>query len=107
MQRFNYHSHTYRCGHAQLDMMDEEYIKEYIKMGFEKVAFTDHCPEKIIRDYRPGVRMDYSQKNEYIHSIEKLKQKYAGKIKIEVGFEVEYLIDDEEYLIRLKKNVTK
>lgn len=107
MQKFNYHSHTYRCGHAQFDMMDEEYIKEYIKMGFERIAFTDHCPEKIIRDFRPGVRMDYSQKNEYIHSIEKLKQKYAGKIKIEVGFEIEYLRDDEEYLLSLKRKCDK
>ena len=28
MQKFNYHSHTYRCGHADLDMKDEEYIQE-------------------------------------------------------------------------------
>ena len=42
MQNFNYHSHTYRCGHADLDMKDEDYIKEYIK-------FINHswsaCPE--------------------------------------------------------------
>lgn len=25
MQKFNYHTHTYRCGHAQFDMEDEEY----------------------------------------------------------------------------------
>ena len=25
MQKFNYHSHTYRCGHADLDMKDEDY----------------------------------------------------------------------------------
>ena len=31
MQKFNYHSHTYRCGHADLDMKDEEYIQEYLK----------------------------------------------------------------------------
>ena len=26
MQNFNYHGHTYRCGHAHLDMKDEESI---------------------------------------------------------------------------------
>ena len=36
MQEFNYHSHTYRCGHADLDMTDEEYVEAYIKMGFRK-----------------------------------------------------------------------
>lgn len=107
MQKFNYHSHTYRCGHAQLDMTDEEYVKEYLNMGFEKIAFTDHCPEKVIRDFRSGIRMDYSQKNEYIYSIEKLKEKYTDKIKIETGFEVEYLRDDEKYLFRLKSQCDK
>ena len=24
MQNFNYHTHTYRCGHAQKDMTDED-----------------------------------------------------------------------------------
>ena len=46
MQEFNYHSHTYRCGHADLDLTDEEYVEAYIKMGFKRMAFTDHCPEK-------------------------------------------------------------
>ena len=81
MQKFNYHSHTYRCGHADLDMKDEEYIQEYIKMGFKKVAITDHCPEKNKIDKRDDMRMDYTQKDEYINSIKKLKEKYADKIQ--------------------------
>lgn len=36
MQKFNYHTHTYRCGHADLNYMDEDYIKDMIKMGFKK-----------------------------------------------------------------------
>ena len=63
MQKFNYHSHTYRCGHADLDMKDEEYIQEYIKMGFEKVAITDHCPEKNEIDKRDNMRMKYIEKD--------------------------------------------
>ena len=74
MQKFNYHSHTYRCNHADLDMSDEEYILEYIKMGFNKMAFTDHCPIKNGIDKRPNVRMKYSQKDEYLNSIESLKE---------------------------------
>ena len=26
MQDFNYHQHTYRCGHADLDKEDEKYV---------------------------------------------------------------------------------
>ena len=107
MQKFNYHSHTYRCGHADSEMKDEDYIKEYIEMGFEKIAFTDHCPEKLKIDKRPNIRMDYSQKDEYINSIKRLREKYADKIKIEIGYEVEYLPNDEENLIRRKEECDK
>ena len=37
MQNFNYHSHTYRCGHADFGTTDEDYIIDYIKMGFQKL----------------------------------------------------------------------
>lgn len=107
MQKFNYHSHTYRCGHADLDMKDEEYIQEYIKMGFEKVAITDHCPYKNEIDARPNVRMEYSQKEEYLNSIKKLKEKYENEIEIETGFEVEYLPGEEENIRELKKEADK
>lgn len=107
MQKFNYHSHTYRCGHADLDMEDEEYIKEYIKMGFEKIAFTDHCPEKNEIDKRKNMRMKYSQKEEYLTKINDLKEKYANKIQIESGFEVEYLPGEEENLRELKEEADK
>ena len=107
MQKFNYHSHTYRCGHADLDMKDEEYVLEYIKMGFKKVAFTDHCPQKNRIDKRPNMRMDYDQKEGYIRSINKLKEKYENQIEIESGYEIEYLPGEEENLKELKREVDK
>lgn len=107
MQNFNYHSHTYRCGHADLDMKDEEYVEDYIKMGFKKIAFTDHCPEKNKIDKRIDMRMEYNQKKEYLESIQVLKEKYAGKIEIESGFEIEYLPGEEENLKELKEETDK
>ncbi len=101
MQNFNYHSHTYRCGHADL-IEDEEYVKEYIKMGFKRVAFTDHCPEKNEIDKRTDMRMKYNQKNEYLKNIKTLKEKYSDKIEILSGYEVEYLPGEEENLFELK-----
>ena len=107
MQKFNYHSHTYRCGHADLDMSDEDYIDDYIKMGFKKIAVTDHCPEKREIDKRTNMRMKYSQKEEYIRSIRVLKEKYADKLEIETGYEVEYLPMEEENIQELKKETDK
>lgn len=105
MQKFNYHTHTYRCGHADLDMTDEEYIQEYIKMGVKKVAFTDHCPSRI--DKRKEVRMEYSQKEDYKKNIKKLKEKYADKIEIQFGYEVEYLPGEEPIINELKEESEK
>lgn len=107
MQNFNYHSHTYRCGHADLDMTDEEYVEEYIKMGFKKMAFTDHCPEKNEIDKRDDIRMKYSQKEEYLNKIKELKEKYADKIEIQSGFEVEYLPGEEDNIRELKEDSDK
>lgn len=102
MQNFNYHSHTYRCMHSDQDMSDEEYIKDYINMGFKKIAITDHCPEKNVIDKRPRIRMRYDEKNEYLESIKKLKEKYKNQIEIKVGYEVEYLPGEEENIKELK-----
>ena len=107
MQNFNYHSHTYRCIHADIDYTDEEYVIDYIKMGFKKIAFTDHCPEKEEIDKRQNMRMKYNQKEEYLKSVKKLKEKYANKIKIESGFEVEYLPGQEENIKELKIETDK
>lgn len=107
MQNFNYHQHTYRCGHADLDVEDEEYVQEYIKMGFKKIVFTDHCPEKNEIDKRTNMRMKYSERNEYLDSIKKLKEKCSDKIQIESGYEVEYLPGEEENLRELKDEADK
>ena len=53
MQKFNYHTHTRRCGHADNNMTDEDFVKLFIQKGFTKIAFTDHCPEKEV-EYLPG-----------------------------------------------------
>jgi len=107
MQKFNYHTHTYRCEHAQKDMTDEDYVKEFIQKGFQKIAFTDHCPEKQRIDPRDNIRMDYSEINEYLDSIHSLRNQYKDQIEIETGFEVEYLPGEEENLLELKHMVDK
>ena len=107
MQNFNYHTHTYRCGHADDNMMDEDFVKELINKGFKKIAFTDHAPNKDGIDDRRCMRMKYSEKNEYLNSIKSLKEKYKDVIDIETGFEIEYLPGQEKNLFELKKETDK
>lgn len=107
MQKFNYHTHTIRCGHAQKDLKDKDYVELFIKKGFNKIAFTDHCPHKEVIDKRANMRMDYSELDEYINSIKNLKETYKEIIEIESGFEVEYLPGLEDYLLELKSKTDK
>ena len=76
MQNFNYHTHTYRCKHADFSISDEEYVELLVKHGFKKMAFTDHCPQKQMIDKRTYMRMDYDARNEYYESVRALKEKY-------------------------------
>ncbi|MBQ7171592.1 MAG: histidinol-phosphatase [Clostridia bacterium] len=103
MQLYNYHSHTARCGHADPDWTDEDYVKEYIAAGYETFAFTDHAPEKTPVDLRPRIRMPYAQKDEYLASVRSLRERYADRIRILSGFEVEYSPGREEELFELKR----
>lgn len=82
-----YHTHTYRCGHAL--GKDEDYVIKAIECGIKELAFTDHIPFPNFS--QPGVRMEFSQIDEYLKSIRDLRDKYADKIKIYVGFEAEYM----------------
>lgn len=107
MQNFNYHTHTYRCRHADYNMSDEDYVKALLSKGFKKIAFTDHAPDKDGIDKRTYMRMDYSEKEEYLNSIKDLREKYKDLIEIETGFEVEYLPGREKYLLDLKNEVDK
>ena len=69
VQKFNYHTHTYRCGHADDTMKDEDFVKELINKGFKKMAFTDHNPIKEDFYDKRYMRMDYSEKDDYLNSI--------------------------------------
>lgn len=91
----NYHTHTYRCGHA-LDQ-DEDYVQGAIELGIKDLGFSDHVP--LIGLHFPLMRQDYEMLEDYKNSIKQLQEKYKDQITIHIGFEAEYL---EEYLDEYK-----
>ena len=91
----NYHTHTFRCGHA-LDNPDEDYILKAISLGYKNLGFSDHAPFKGV--HHPSMRMDFDEDfPDYISSITNLKGKYKDKINIYIGLEIEYIEDRDEY----------
>lgn len=86
----NYHTHTFRCGHAG-NYADEEYVLAAINNGFETLGFSDHIMLPGV--FQSGIRGDYSLLDDYVKSINCLKEKYHNQIKIHLGFEAEALPD--------------
>lgn len=87
LDKYNFHSHTTRCGHAQ--GTDEEYIVAAIKEGFKHYGMSDHVMFPFVS--QPGIRGDYENDFEsYINSFKTLKNKYKNNIDLHLGMEVEY-----------------
>lgn len=93
-----FHIHTYRCKHAS-EEFDEDYVKTAISLGATSITFTDHTPFP----FNPfGNRMDIEELDEYISSLNSLKEKYADKINVKIGLEVEYLPEFINFYQELK-----
>lgn len=87
----NYHTHTYRCGHA-VDTEDE-YCLAAISLGLDTLGFSDHVPFKGL--HFPNMRQDYEMLDGYVQTLQTLREKYKGQLSIHIGYEAEYV---EEYL---------
>ena len=90
VQDFSYHNHTMRCGHAQALTGIEDYIKQAIKGGIKKLAFTDHMPIPGDFNKEQNARMDMAEIDSYLEEIKYFREKYADEIEIEAGFEMEF-----------------
>ena len=100
MIRHNYHTHTFRCGHAIGN--DEEYVLEAISLGLATLGFSDHIMLPGIR--QTNVRGDYGLVEGYFTSLKHLKEKYQGRINILIGFEAEAFKEYFEYYQKLKED---
>jgi histidinol-phosphatase (PHP family) len=82
----DYHTHTELCGHATGTV--QEYIESAIAKGLREIGFSDHAP--MPDDIRAGVTMSAAEVEAYIGAIEGVRDRYAGRITVRVGMEVDY-----------------
>ncbi|MBR4236083.1 MAG: histidinol-phosphatase [Clostridia bacterium] len=82
------HTHTYRCNHA--DGTEVEYIENAVRAGMQVLGFSDHAPYVFEGDYYSGFRMKREQVQDYFDTLGALRDEYAGRIDIHIGFEAEY-----------------
>ena len=84
----NLHTHTTRCNHAS--GTEEEYIQQAIAAGLQVLGFSDHTPYRFPGNYVSNKRMALEDLEDYCTTVLSLKEKYADKIQIRLGLEVEY-----------------
>ncbi len=99
--KHNYHSHTYRCGHAA-KVPDKDYIEKAIKDDFTQYGISDHIPVHPIFYGDSIMRMHDNDVDDYLESIAKLKRIYSSDIKVYSAFEAEYDEIIEAYLCQLR-----
>lgn len=86
----NYHTHTYRCGHAEGN--EAEYAAHAAAAGLGLLGFSDHTPQDYFDDVphdRP-VRMKPGELPGYADSVRRLAEEYRGRMEIRLGIEAEY-----------------
>ncbi|MBQ7485412.1 MAG: histidinol-phosphatase [Oscillospiraceae bacterium] len=81
----NYHTHTWRCNHAESD--ERAYIEAAIAGGMKILGFSDHTPYPGLASW---FRMEVGQAPEYFQTVRALRDEYAGRIEIHAGVEAEY-----------------
>ncbi len=83
----NYHTHTVRCNHAK--GTEREYIEQALARDMRILGFSDHSPQ-VYDGYVSGFRMRPDQLEDYVTTLRRLREEYAGRIEIRIGLEAEY-----------------
>lgn len=84
MQLSNYHSHCVFCdGRSH----PEDFVKFAIQHHFRAYGFSSHSP----LPFETCWNMSKDNMEEYLNEIARLKQKYADRLEIYVGLEIDYL----------------
>jgi histidinol-phosphatase (PHP family) len=93
----NYHTHTWRCRHADGDVAD--YVEAARAAGIDELGFSDHVP------YPDGrwswVRMSMDELPGYLAAVEAAREGEEGRadgLSIRLGLECEYSRDLASYL---------
>ncbi|MCT2901677.1 histidinol-phosphatase HisJ [Lentilactobacillus buchneri] len=94
------HSHTEFCPHGSGDDV-ELMIQKAIKLGFQEYSITEHAPlPDGLADKYAGkttglteASMAATDLDAYFQKANQMKAKYADQIKINIGFEVDFLPD--------------
>lgn len=84
MQLSNYHSHCTFCDGRSTP---EDFVKFALSHGFRAYGFSSHSP----LPFETFWNMSKDDMPEYLVEVERLRKKYADRMEIYVGLEIDYL----------------
>ncbi|CAM3759976.1 histidinol-phosphatase HisJ [Mesobacillus zeae] len=87
------HVHTPFCPHGTKDVLDD-YVERALSIGYTEITFTEHAPlPEGFADPTPlkDSAMKREDLEQYFFEIDKVKNKYKGRIRIHTGLEVDYI----------------
>ena len=83
----NYHSHCLYCdGRANM----EDFIRFAISEGFSSYGISSHAP----LPFSTAWTMEWDRMDDYLSEFSRLKGKYADKIELAIGLEIDYLNEE-------------
>ncbi len=88
----DYHMHTPLCGHAI--GAPAEYAQAAVKAGLAEIGFSDHAPMMAYAD--PKIAMSLDQLPQYHKMIEDVRTQFAGKLKIKIALEADFMVGYEK-----------
>ena len=95
--KINLHTHTTFCDGKN---SPQEMVESAIQKGFSAIGFSGHCIHPLNPDFYTNVdnlwHIPSANINAYVTEIRRLKEEYADKIEILLGFEAEYF-ESEKY----------
>lgn len=84
MNLTNYHSHCLYCD-GRADM--EVFVRFALSEGFSSYGFSSHAP----LPFPTSWTMEWDRMDDYLSEFHRLKAKYAERIELYVGLEIDYL----------------
>lgn len=93
----NYHSHSLYCdGRAGM----EDFVRFALSEGFTSYGFSSHAP----LPFSTAWTMEWDCMDDYLAEFRRLKEKYAGRIELYVGLEIDYLNEESNpSIVRFRK----
>lgn len=97
----DYHTHTYRCGHAVGELRD--YVESALAKGIGEIGLTDHLWLYWLPEEERNNEWAIQQSEYDAHYAEMLaiRSEYHGRINVRVAVEADYVHGHEDQLLEI------